>query len=116
MKKKVEDSAMSTEHEYEHEVAERGRSMNGLVLVNILEEVMYLEAPKIMAEFGMCTCERCITDVLALALNNMTPKYVVTPKGALFAKISSYGNQYKTDILASLTHACAIVRETPSHD
>lgn len=97
------------------DIDENKQTMEGHILVNILEEIMYLEAPKIMAEFNMCNCERCFTDVLALALNNIPPKYVVTHKGALFAKIASYGNQYKTDVLASLTNACNVVKNSPSH-
>lgn len=85
------------------------------VLVNVLEEMMRLELPKIMAQFDMCTCERCVCDVLAIALNSMLPKYVVTHTGELFAKVESYGNQYKTDILSKLTQACTKVRQTPSH-
>jgi competence protein ComFB len=99
----------------ERELTTDGKTMEGLVLINILEEVMRVEAPKIMKQFGMCTCDRCVTDVLAIALNNIQPKYVVTQKGALFAKIESYGNQYKTDILAKLTQACDIVGQSPSH-
>ena len=99
----------------ERMVEDTGKSMDGLVMTNILEEVMRLEAPKIMDQLGMCSCERCISDALALALNSMQPMYVVTQRGALFAKIASYGNQYKTDILAKLTQACVTVRQSPSH-
>lgn len=91
------------------------KTMDGLVLVNILEEVMRLEAPKIMQSLDMCCCERCLSDVLAIALNSIPPKYVVTPRGALFAKISSYGTQYQTDIFAHLTKACVAVSKSPSH-
>ena len=93
-----------------------GLTMDGLVLINILEEVIRMEAPKIMAGMGMCCCERCVNDVMAIALNKIPSKYVVSRKGALFAKIASYGNQYKTDILAGLTQACVIVEKSPSHD
>ena len=91
------------------------QSMDGFVLVNILEEVVRMETPKIMAGLGMCCCDRCLNDVMALTLNNIPAKYVVSRKGALFAKIASYGNQYKTDILASVTQACVLVQKTPSH-
>ena len=103
------------EPQNERECTDQGKSMQGLILVNILEEVFRLEVPKIMEEFGMCTCDRCITDVLALALNSMAPKYVVSQRGALFAKISSYGNQYKIDIFTHLSQACEKVKKSPSH-
>ena len=92
-----------------------GKSMEGLILTNILEEVMRLEAPVIMAELEMCCCDRCLNDVLAIALNSIPPKYVVSKRGALFAKIASYGNQYKTDIYSRLTQACVMVKQSPSH-
>ena len=106
-----EDKQMDTKKER----ATVDETMTGLVFANILEEVMRMEAPKVMKGFDMCECDRCINDVLALALNRMPPKYVVSQKGALFAKIASYGNQYKTDIYTSLTHACVIVKDSPSH-
>ena len=92
-----------------------GQSMDGYILVNILEEVIRLEAPRIMAGLKMCCCERCVNDVMALALNGIPAKYVVSRKGALFAKIASYGMQYKTDILSSVTQACMVVEKSPSH-
>ena len=93
-----------------------GGAMEGLVLVNILEEILRMEAPKVMKGFDMCCCERCLCDVMALALNKIPAKYVVSKKGALFAKIASYGNQHRTDIFSSLTQACLSVKESPSHD
>jgi|GEM_PF-144882 len=90
-------------------------SAGDYVLVNILEEVIRMEAPKIMAELDVCRCEKCVNDVMALALNNMPPKYVVSKKGALFAKIASYGKQYQTDIFSSVTQASVIVKNSPNH-
>jgi len=93
-----------------------GQAAEGeLVLVNIMEEVIRMEAPKIMNSFGMCVCEICLYDVMAFALNNVPAKYVVSRRGALFAKISSYRNQYRTDTIASLTQACSIVMRSPRH-
>ena len=86
-----------------------------IVLVNIMEEIIRMEAIKIMQGFDMCRCEKCLYDVMAFALNSMPARYVVSHKGALFAKIASYGNQYRTDIFASLTQACNIVKQSPHH-
>jgi len=90
-------------------------SAHDFILVNILEEVMRLTAPSVMEELGMCCCERCVNDVMAIALNAMSPKYVVTQRGALFSKVASYGNQYKTDMLSAITKACIQVKTEPSH-
>lgn len=109
------EPANKEEPSHERTVTTSSKSMEGLILANILEEVMRLEAPKIMKGLGMCCCERCLNDVLAIALNSIPPKYVVTQKGALFAKIASYGVQYQTDIFAHLTKACVTVGNSPSH-
>ncbi|MCL1808134.1 MAG: late competence development ComFB family protein [Clostridiales bacterium] len=97
------------------EFVDSGKAMDGFVLTNILEEVVRLEAPKIMSGYGMCCCERCTNDVIAVTLNNIPSKYVVSLKGSLFAKITSYGMQYRTDIYSKLAEACAKVSKSPSH-
>jgi len=89
---------------------------NDFVLVNIMEEIVRSEADKIMKNFNMCECARCVSDVMAIALNNVPSKYTVTAKGALISKITSYKNQYRTDVLASLTQACSVVNKIPKHE
>ena len=86
-----------------------------IVLVNIMEEIVRMEAPKIMKSFDMCDCQKCLCDVMAITLNNIPAKYVVSLRGALFAKIASHGSQYRTDIFSSLTQACTSVKASPSH-
>ena len=90
-------------------------TMEGFVLANVLEEVIRLEAPKIITGYGMCCCERCVNDVLAITLNRMPSMYVVSKKGSLFAKVASCGLQYRTDIYTKITEACAIVSKSPNH-
>jgi len=92
-----------------------GRADREIVLTNIMEEIIRMEAIKIMQGFDMCRCEKCLYDVMAFALNSMPARYVVSHRGALFAKIASYGNQYRTDIISSLTQACNIVKQSPHH-
>ncbi|MCL1982334.1 MAG: late competence development ComFB family protein [Clostridiales bacterium] len=101
--------------EPQHMSADSGKSMDGFVMTNILEEVLRLEATTIMNSYDMCCCDRCTNDVIAITLNNMPPKYVVSRKGSLFAKIASYGMQYRTDLYSKLAEACAIVSKSPNH-
>lgn len=85
------------------------------VLHNLAEELMKIKAPDIMKTFSMCTCQSCVYDVMALALNHVTPLYTVTDKGLLFQKLSSYELQYGTDLTSAITRACIKVKLNPNH-
>ncbi len=63
-----------------------------------------------------CTCDRCKLDVIALALNAVPSKYVVTDKGELFGRANLMTNQSDADIIKEVTKAIDIVRDSPRHD
>lgn len=85
------------------------------VTVNVVEDIVKSRAKDFIGKMGGCTCHRCVNDVIALALNELPPKYTVTHKGMLFTKIASYENQYSVDISKALTKACMMVLESPRH-
>ncbi len=86
-----------------------------MVIYNYMEIMVQKLLPQIMTEANMCTCDVCKTDVLAISLNNIAPKYVVTPKGALYAKLSSLEAQREADVILQMTKACQIVKTKPRH-
>lgn len=73
---------------------------------NILENPKYSD---------MCKCERCRADIMAIALNNLPTKYVVTPKGEKFAKLISLQSQFDVDIVTEVTKAVEIVKNNKRH-
>jgi len=85
------------------------------VAVNIVEDLVKSKAKAFVTKFGICDCHRCVSDVIALALNDLPSRYTVTHKGMLFSKIASYENQYSADINHALTKACMLVNESPRH-
>jgi len=54
-------------------------------------------------------------DVMALMLNNLKPKYVVTDKGALYAQLDDFDPQYKIDFMTIMSQAAQIVKNNPRH-
>jgi competence protein ComFB len=86
------------------------------IFVNVAEEIVRSKVTPTMQDFGMCTCERCTNDVVALALNKLPPKYVVTMKGRLYARINACLPQYQTDMLTAITDACNTVRNNSRHN
>lgn len=85
------------------------------VFINIIEEFVKNECPSLMNKMEVCCCNKCKNDVIALALNHLPPKYVVTRKGYLLSKLLAYEKQYKADVLAAVTNACLQVKSMPHH-
>lgn len=86
------------------------------ICINVVEEITAAMLTDVMDRFGLCKCEKCKADVMAIALNDLTPKYVGTYRGQLFVKLAGYEKQYSTDVLSALTKACIHVKSNPRHD
>lgn len=63
----------------------------------------------------ICKCERCFYDTKALALNHLSPKYVVTNSGEIHAKVAGMQNQNQVDVMSAITKASLIVSDNYSH-
>ena len=85
------------------------------VLRNFTEEAVKHYVDRWYKESDICQCEECKLDVMALMLNNLRPKYVVTDKGALFAQMDDFDPQHRTDFMTELTHAVQLVNKSPRH-
>ena len=71
--------------------------------------------PVITKATDCCTCEKCRYDIMAVALNALPPKYIVTSTGQLYTKLSVLQQQFDVDIIAALTQAVNIVSASPRH-
>ena len=52
---------------------------------------------------------------MALALNHLTPHYVVSDKGRMMVQLNSYDSQFRTDVVSALSQARQVVRAHPRH-
>ncbi|SHE33654.1 competence protein ComFB [Marinitoga hydrogenitolerans DSM 16785] len=68
-----------------------------------------------MPNVDMCVCDRCRADVIALALNHLNPKYVVTEKGRIFSELETYTFQMRAEVLTEVLKAMEKVKRKPSH-
>ena len=89
--------------------------MDEATLKNYMEEAVQEKLPTIIKQMGLCDCSRCKYDMMAYVLNKLPPKYVVTNKGSLFAKLDIIQSQMDTDILSHLVQAAKIVKDRPNH-
>jgi competence protein ComFB len=81
-----------------------------------MEDVVDSILPHLLEQYpGLCTCELCIEDIKAIALNKLKPAYFVTHEGLLFSKIDEMTTQHKADLTSELTRAIDIVSKNPRH-
>ncbi len=68
-----------------------------------------------MRQFDVCTCDRCVNDTIALTMNGLLPKYIVTTPAAVDPLMSYYTNRLISDVTVEATKACMIVKDNPRH-
>ncbi len=86
-----------------------------MVIYNYIEKMVQNLLPEILEEADMCECDACKTDVIAIALNNIKPRYVVSERGELYTKLSTLEAQNETDVIKEIAKACQIVKNNPRH-
>ena len=86
-----------------------------LEIKNYMVECVDAMVDEIMQSNDMCCCERCRMDVMAIALNNLPPKYIVTKSGERYLKMASLQAQFNVDIITEITKAVQIVKGNQRH-
>lgn len=83
--------------------------------INVMEKIIQDKALDYMNKFEMCTCQRCVVDVMAISLSKLTPKYIVSVKGSNFPMLNYYSQKFSVEVASNLTKACMIVQNNPNH-
>lgn len=89
--------------------------MDEVILVNKMEGAVKQMAENMLSESGVCSCSRCLLDVLALALNSLPPKYVVTNIGNAVTNVDLDSSQWKANITMAICGAINVVKSRPRH-
>ena len=85
-------------------------------LFNYMESSVEHVLPNMLAAFpDICTCDKCLMDIKAIALNKLPAKYVVTETGEMYSRINEMYIQYETDIMKALVEAIAMVKKNSRH-
>ena len=84
-------------------------------LKNHMEDVVERLVNKYIKESECCDCEKCRLDVMALALNDLRPVYIVTNIGEMFASIDSTYPQNQVDAEIAVLKAIDLVKSKPRH-
>lgn len=85
-------------------------------LHNTMEKAVFNIIDRVLSKKeDVCKCEKCKLDIIAIALNNLPPKYVVTEKGHLYSKVNEMEIQFEADIVKELVKAIETVSKSPQH-
>jgi competence protein ComFB len=86
------------------------------VLVNEAESLVLKELEgRMAADPGICSCQDCVLDMAAYALNNVKPNYRVSLMGKMYARAMDQGG-YAVEIRAAVQDAIRKIQSNRSHD
>lgn len=87
-----------------------------LKVYNYMEYIVSDELEKLLASAEpLCKCQKCKLDIAAWALNRLPPKYIVSEKGRMYAKLGEQNIQSRVDVIRELTRAIVNVGKNPQH-
>jgi len=66
-------------------------------LKNFMEDVVNKKIDSLLNIMNICTCEKCRLDIMAIALNDLPAKYVVTEAGELYTKVKELEQQFEVE-------------------
>jgi competence protein ComFB len=84
-------------------------------LKNYMEELVIGKTDGLLKLMNMCQCEKCRLDIIAMALNDLPTKYVVSEKGELYTKLNELEQQFEIDVETAIIKAAVIVSRNPKH-
>lgn len=83
---------------------------------NYMEEIVFSLMKEVLDDINVCSCEKCILDIAAIALNDLPSRYIVSEKGELYSKINSLKQQFEVDVISAVTKAAVLVKRSPRHE
>lgn len=86
-----------------------------IVLKNLMELVVRDTLDHCKSSLKGCTCARCLEDIIAVTLNHLPPKYVVTRTGELLGKVNMIEHQFNVDIVSQIVKSNELVQKSPRH-
>lgn len=90
------------------------------MIFNYTEDAVRRMLPEVLKDYlkthpGICTCDLCKDDMMALALNQLPPHYVVSPEGTIFTSVGFDQIGGKAQVVAAITKAIGQVIKKPRH-
>ena len=93
-----------------------GEQEQRFVLRNFVEDIVMDKLGRTIAMLRCCECERCKKDVMAYALNELPPAYMVLPAHQVEADVKQLRKNYEVKVSSALIKAVQKVKAHPNHD
>lgn len=90
------------------------REEQEMVLTNLMEELVMERLDTTLVRFNCCKCNRCKKDIAALALNRLSPRYVVMRQDDEERRKKA-GEEYGSEVTSALVQAILLVKKEPRH-
>lgn len=85
-------------------------------LKNYMETLVEEALDKGMTSYpDVCKCQRCRLDMMALALNNLPPRYIVAERGLTHVNLEAATAQFSSDVLYAVNQAISLIGMRPRH-
>ena len=85
--------------------------------MNIMEQLVWEHLDSVLdVNPEVCKCTKCRADIVAFALNQLQPHYVVSSKGKVLSKVGHFNLDSKSKLLVALANAAKTVADSPRHD
>jgi len=81
------------------------------ILVNLAELAVKEKLNEALNRFKCCECDRCIKDIMAIAVNALPPKYIVRSEQDIAIELL----KYEGDVVGALVNAVIKVKNNPRH-
>ena len=85
-------------------------------VLNVTQALVEEKAEKYINMLGLCNCNRCHIDVIALALSDLPAKYVVVKGKDINPRLSFYESKYSSAVITAVMSACKKVNDKPHHE
>ncbi|MDR0400388.1 MAG: late competence development ComFB family protein [Treponema sp.] len=88
------------------------------LLKNEAEKLVFAELERQLESYegDLCTCNDCVVDMAAIALNAVKPLYHFSILGNLYSSQAMDDEEYGKTLKDAVTAAIEKVRRNPSHD
>ncbi len=83
---------------------------------NIIEDLIIYKLDDLIQSTGVCSCDRCRADIIAIALNKLPSRYVTSAGGDIMARMQSMDDQTQANITTAILKAIEQVKKKPHHD
>ena len=101
--------------EFESSASGNSHEHPDYVILNAYEELVKQSVLTMAKYMEMCTCEKCLSDVCALVLNQLPPHYVTTRKGEILTQLPQSVQDKHIDLTVKVVHALHHVKDSPRH-